>query len=106
VALVSRALPGGGFLALWSGSPEVVNELTHVLRRVAEIEGHAVPPRASDVPERDVVAGESALWKQAEELRAYRTVREAELRQIARAAALRGVELRRQRDATSNRAAS
>ena len=106
VALVSRALPGGGFLALWSGSPEVVNEVSHVLRRVAQIEGHAVPSRAAEVPERDVVSGEAALWKQAEELRAYRTVREAELRQIARAAALRGVELRRQRDAAENRAAS
>lgn len=106
VALVSRALPGGGFLALWSGAPEVLDEVTGVLRRVAQADGHAVPGRAPPVPVRDVVPDSAALWKQAEELRAYRTVREGELRQIARAAALRGVELRRQRDADPRLAVS
>jgi hypothetical protein len=106
VALVSRALPGGGFLALWSGSAEVLDEVTRVLQRVLQADGHAVPARAPAVPARDVVASSAELWKQAEELRAYRTVREAELRQIARAAALRGVELRREREASDSRAAS
>jgi hypothetical protein len=105
VALISRALPGGGFLALWSGDGEVVDEITRVFQRALQVDGHAVPARAPAVPTRDVVPSSAALWKQAEELRAYRTVREAELRQIARAAALRGVELRREREADS-RAAS
>lgn len=109
VALITRALPGGGVLGLWSGSPAVLDEVTSVLRRVLQQQGHMAPPKARAVPARDAVASEAEVWKQAEELRAYRTVREAELRQIARAAALRGVELRRQRDgepASASRAAS
>ncbi len=98
VALVTRALPQGGFIGLWSGAAAVVEEVTQLLRRTVQQQGHAAPARARTVPERDAVASEAEVWKQAEELRAYRTVREAELRQIARAAALRGVELRRQRD--------
>ena len=106
VAVVSRALPGGGFLALWSGSPEVVDEVCSVLRRAAQDDGQNVPQRAPAVPARDAVKSSTEVWKQAEELRAYRTVREGELRQIARAAALRGVELRRQRDADPRLAVS
>lgn len=106
VALVTRALPGGGFLALWSGDREVVDEVVGVLRRAAQADGQQVPAQAPEVPARDAVRSSAEVWKQAEELRAYRTVREAELRQIARAAALRGVELRRQRDHEPRVAAS
>jgi hypothetical protein len=98
VALVSRALPGGGFVGLWSGNELLIDELAAALRGAARAAGHAVPDPAPAVPSLDGVANEGDVWRQAEELRAYRVVREAELREIARAAALKGVALRRERD--------
>ena len=98
VALGSRALPRGGFVALWSGNDQLVDELVSILRHAARAAGHVVPDPAPAVPSLDGVLNEADVWRQAEELRAYRTVREAELREIARAAALKGVALRRERD--------
>ena len=43
------------------------------------------------------VASAAEVWKLAGDLRGLREVREGELREIARAAALRGVEMRRER---------
>lgn len=109
VALVTRRMPNGRRFALWSGTPDLVDELLTTLRRIARHDGHPVPGPAPLVPSRDAVSDPAEVWRQAEELRAYRTVREAELRQVARAAAMRGVELRRQREegeGPENRAAS
>jgi hypothetical protein len=99
VAVVTRALPGGGFVGLWSGDPHVLAELTGRLRAEARAAGHAVPAPAPDVPALDGVESAADVWAQAEELRAFRVVREAQLREIARAAALRGVAIRRDREA-------
>jgi hypothetical protein len=99
VALVSRKRPEGGSITLWTGTPELVDEVLSLLRRAVRADGRALPPPAPRVPARDGVASEAEVWRQAAELRAFRTVREAELRQVARAAALRGVELRREREA-------
>jgi hypothetical protein len=109
VALVERAMPNGKRIALWTGTPDLVDELLTALRRVARHDGHPVPGPAPLVPGRDAVSDAAEVWRQAGELRAHRTVREAELRQVARAAAMRGVELRRQREEGAdpkNRAAS
>jgi hypothetical protein len=109
VALVQRPLPNGRRIALWTGTPDLVDELLTTLRRVARHDGHPVPGPAPLVPGRDAVSDAAEVWRQAGELRAHRTVREAELRQVARAAAMRGVELRRQREDgedPKNRAAS
>ena len=105
VALVTRRRPEGGSITLWTGTPELVDEVLGVLRRAAREDGHVLPAPAPAVPARDVVHSESEVWRQASELREYRTVREAELRQVARAAALRGVELRRERDTQDARGA-
>lgn len=98
VALVTRKRPSGGSITLWTGSRELVDELLGELRRAIADDGHAVPAPAPKVPARDIVASEAEVWAQAEEIRKQRVVREAELRQVARQAALRGVELRRERD--------
>jgi len=97
VALVSRPIPGGGFVGLWTGAPDLVDELAGFLRQSAQAAGHAVPPPAAPVPDSLGVEDEAEVWRQAAVLRGQREVRENELREIARAAALRGVELRRQR---------
>ncbi|MDA1193666.1 MAG: hypothetical protein O2894_00625 [Planctomycetota bacterium] len=99
VAVVARALPSGGFIGLWTGEPTVLNEMRTVLAECAEAPGHSVPRAAPPVPVLDGVESERDVWKQAEDLRAFRVVREAQLREIARAAALRGVALRREREA-------
>jgi hypothetical protein len=98
VALVTRRRAEGGSITLWTGTAELVDEVLGVLRRAARQDGHAVQPTAPAVPARDAVRSEAEVWRQAAELREYRSVRDAELRQVARAAALRGVELRRERD--------
>jgi hypothetical protein len=105
VAVVARALPGGGFVALWTGNERAVDEMRDVLARVAEAGGHEVPPRAAAVPDLEGLESQQDVWDQAAELRAYRSVREAELREIARQAALRGVALRREREAARRKAA-
>lgn len=98
VAVVARALPGGGFIGLWTGNEQILAEMHAVLAGCIDASGHDVPEPAAPVPELEGVDQEGDVWKIAEELRAYRVVREAELRQIARAAALRGVALRRERE--------
>ena len=98
VAVVSRALPGGGFIGLWSGNEHVVEEVRGALARAADAAGHDVPDTAPAVPQLEGVDRPEDVWDQARDLRAHRVVREAELREIARAAALRGVALRRERD--------
>ena len=54
---------------------------------------------AADVPALEGVDSVRDVWTQAADLRAYRVVREAELREIARQAALKGVAMRREREA-------
>jgi hypothetical protein len=98
VALVSRRTPGGGFVSLWTGSAEVLAEAAAPLRNLAEAAGIPLAAPASPVPVLEGVQTEADVWRQAAELRAYRVVREAELREIARAAALKGVALRRERE--------
>ena len=97
--VISRPLPRGGFVGLWSGNAEIVDEVGGLLRRLASAAGHEVPPPAAAVPPLLGISKESDVWAQATQLRGQREVREGELREIARAAALRGVELRRQRAA-------
>jgi len=99
VAVVSRSLPGGGFIGLWSGNEHVVEEVRGALARAADAAGHDVPDAAPAVPDLDGVDRAEDVWDLARDLRAHRVVREAELREIARAAALRGVALRREREA-------
>jgi hypothetical protein len=106
VAVVARTLPGGGFLGLWSGNEFVVDELRRVLGAAVDAYGYDLPDAASRVPTLDGVDAEEDIWKIAADLRAYRVVREAELREIARAAALRGVALRREREARKRRNAT
>ena len=98
VAVVARALPGGGFIGLWTGNEQVLAEMRDVLAASIDASGHDVPEPASAVPTLEGVDQEEDVWKIAADLRAYRVVREAELREIARAAALRGVALRRERE--------
>ncbi len=99
VAVVRRALPSGGFIALWTGNEQVINEIGDALRRLAQESGQDVPESAPSVPTLDGVDSERDVWDQAADLRAYRVVREAELREIARQAALKGVAMRREREA-------
>jgi hypothetical protein len=106
VAMVARAFPRGGFVGLWTGNDQVIDELRETLARSADAAGHDVPDAASPVPPLDGVETEADVWKMAADLRAYRVVREAELREIARAAALRGVALRREREAKKRKAAA
>ncbi len=102
--VVTRALRGGGFIGLWCGDDDVINEVRGILASVASEYDFTVQPAAPSVPPLEGVEKESDVWKQADELRAYRTIREAELREIARQAALRGVQLRREREAARKRA--
>jgi hypothetical protein len=106
VAVVARSLPGGGFVGLWSGDEQIVNEVTSRLRADARAAGHRVPEAAPSVPSLEGISREGDVWRQANELRAYRVVREAELREIARAAALKGVALRRAREGRERERAS
>jgi len=99
VVIVRRGLPGGGWIGLWSGSEQVVAEVGDYLRAMAMAAGHEVPAPAPSVPSLDGVESERDVWQQAADLRAYRVVREAELREIARQAALKGVAMRREREA-------
>jgi hypothetical protein len=99
VAVVSRPLRAGGFIGLWSGNPEVVNEIGAFLRAEAQAAGHDVPVAAAEVPALVGIGSEKDVWTQATQLRGLREVREGELREIARAAALRGVAMRRERQA-------
>jgi len=101
VALVSRPIAGGGFVGLWTGNPEMVDEIVNLLRGAAQASGHELPPSASAVPVSLGIASEDEVWRQAAALRGQREVREGELREIARAAALRGVEIRRLRAAAA-----
>ncbi len=98
VAVVARALPTGGFIGLWTGNEEALAEMRAVLARCVEAAGQDVPDAAASVPALEGVDEAEDVWKIAADLRAYRVVREAELREIARAAALRGVALRRERE--------
>ena len=97
VVIVSRPRASGGFIGLWSGNSELVDEVSEFLRRSAREAGHDVPPAAPPVPPMIGVSGAAEVWKMAHELRGLREVREGELREIARAAALRGVAMRRER---------
>jgi hypothetical protein len=101
VAVISRPLEKGGFIGLWTGNPDLVDEVGNFLRRIATAAGHAVPAPAVPVPPMLGLASEADVWRQATVLRGQREVRENELREIARQAALRGVELRRQRAAAA-----
>jgi len=99
VVCISRDVPGGGAVGLWSGNAYVVDEVQRVLAAAATAAGHQVPAPAGDVPVGiEGLASPEDVWRQARELRAHRVVRKAELREIARAAALRGVALRRERE--------
>ena len=104
VCVVARKRPGGGFIGLWSGNEQVIDEVRHALSLASRAAGHDVPEASASVPELDGIDREGDVWQQAADLRAYRVVREAELREIARAAALRGVALRREREAARQRA--
>jgi hypothetical protein len=99
VAIVSRSLPGGGFIGLWSGDTDLVDEVSGYLRSTLRATGLQVPDAAPAVPPLVGIGSEQDVWRQATSLRALREVREGELREIARAAALRGVALRRERAA-------
>jgi hypothetical protein len=98
VALVRRACAGGGEVALWTGDPVAVAEVRATLATAAVAAGYPVPPVAGDVPRLEGITEVDDVWRQAEMLRAHRSVRDAELRQIARQAALRGVAIRRERE--------
>jgi hypothetical protein len=97
VLVVSRPRSAGGFIGLWTGNPDLVDELGDVLRGAARDAGHQVPAPAAPVPPMLGVSGTQEVWKKAAELRGLREAREGELREIARAAALRGVAMRRER---------
>jgi hypothetical protein len=103
VAIVARPLANGGFIGLWSGDVDLVDELGAYLRDAARAAGLTVPAASPPVPSLSGIATEQDVWRQATSLRALREVREGELREIARAAALRGVALRRERAALSHR---
>ena len=97
VVVVSRPRASGGFIGLWSGDSDLVDEMADYLRRSAVDAGFDVPAAAAPVPPMIGVAGSAEVWKMANELRGLREIREGELREIARAAALRGVAMRRER---------
>ncbi|MHC5009613.1 MAG: hypothetical protein ACYTG6_01545 [Planctomycetota bacterium] len=99
VAVVCRALPGGGFVGLWTGNEQAIDEIGTLFRFEAIGAGHDVPEPAPAVPPLEGVGSEKDVWSLAQDLRAYRVVREAELREIARQAALKGVAMRREREA-------
>lgn len=103
-AVISRPYPGGGFIGLWTGNVEIVDEVADLLRETARAHGHEVPEPAPMVPPMLGVASEEDVRRQAAELRGLREIREQELREIARAAALRGVQLRRERALAQARA--
>ena len=105
VMMISRTLPGGGWIALWSGNEHLVAELRAVLSEAASAAGHNVPEPSPEVPPLEDIESSEDVWRRAKELRAYRVVREAELREIARQAALRGVQIRREREAAKRKAA-
>lgn len=105
VVCIARALPTGGFVGLWSGNERVVDEVRDVLAAAAVASGYDVPDASASAPVLEGIEREQDVWDHAEELRAYRVIREAELREIARAAALRGVALRREREAKRKAAA-
>jgi hypothetical protein len=106
VAVVSRPLPEGGFVGLWTGNPEIVDEIADVMREAAREAGLEVPDAAPAVPPIQGISTEADVRRQAAQLRGLREIREGELREIARAAALRGVQLRRERAlAAASRAA-
>jgi hypothetical protein len=104
VAVVSRPLSDGGFIGLWTGNPEIVDEIADVMRDAARAAGHDVPDAAPPVPPILGIASEGDVRRQAAALRGLREIREGELREIARAAALRGVQLRRERALAAQRA--
>jgi hypothetical protein len=99
VAVVRRALPGGGWIALWTGNEQAIAELGGYMRGLALRAGMETPVTAPTVPSLEGVHSVRDVWTQAADLRAYRVVREAELREIARQAALKGVAMRREREA-------
>ena len=105
VTMVARSLPGGGMIGLWSGNERVIAEVHHAVSLAARAVGYDVPTASAPVPELEGIDQPRDVWLQAETLRAYRVVRQAELREIARAAALRGVALRREREAAKRQMA-
>ena len=105
VLVVTRQLWGGGCIGLWTGNDQLIDEFRDVVAQVAQGAGHDVPDAAPPVPPLEGIECAADVWEQAKQLRAYRVVREAELREIARAAALRGVQLRREREAKKRAAA-
>jgi hypothetical protein len=105
VAVASRGIAGRpGFVGLWTGDEEMVDEVAGCLRTVARSQGHVVPDAAPSIPPLSGIQSERDVWRQALALRGLREVREGELREIARAAALRGVALRRERAARAGAA--
>ncbi|MFV1958736.1 MAG: hypothetical protein ACC662_04915, partial [Planctomycetota bacterium] len=105
VAVIRRLLVQGGWIALWTGNDRIIEEVGALVRAAALDAGHEVPAPASPVPQLDGVDKEGDVWDQAADLRAYRVVREAQLREIARQAALKGVAMRREREAQKRRVA-
>ena len=99
VAVVRRRLPSGGWIALWTGNERAIAEVGRVVRALALDAGADAPEAASPVPVLEGVDCPRDVWNQAADLRAYRVIREAELREIARQAALKGVAMRREREA-------
>lgn len=99
VAVVRRRLPSGGWIALWTGNERAIAEIGRVVRALAHDAGADAPEAAAPVPALEGVDTVRDVWNQAADLRAYRVIREAELREIARQAALKGVAMRREREA-------
>ncbi len=98
VLLISRVTPHGGEIALWTGNADLVDEVRAVLAEPIAAAGLRAPAPAAPVPSLDGIRDAQDVWRRAAELRAFRSVREAQLREVARQAALRGVELRRERE--------
>ena len=48
VPVVARALPGGGFIGLWSGNEHIIQEVRDVLDRAGDASGHDVPDAAAE----------------------------------------------------------
>ncbi len=103
-AVISRPLSSGGFVGLWTGNAGIVDEVGDLLRETARAHGHEVPDPSPAVPPILGIASPEDVRRQAAELRGLREIREQELREIARAAALRGVQLRRERALAQTRA--
>src|SRR5205823_9731017 len=70
VAIVSRSLPGGGFVGLWSGDPDLVDEIAAYLREEVRACGLSVPEPAPSVPALTGISSEQDVWRQATSLRA------------------------------------